>query len=146
MLTDRIDSLRSVVNESKREVWRRATYRYRQDHYEEYRNRENELRKAVRLVGGVKHERIKAQQREKYKKYKAWYLAQNSRRRKIIKQQTPKWADRKAIVAFYQNCPPGYHVDHIVPLRGKLVSGLHMVENMQYLLKIENLRKGNKLM
>jgi len=57
--------------------------------------------------------------------------------------RTPKWADTLAIADFYSNCPPGYHVDHIIPLRGKLVSGLNVIENLQYLTATENRRKIN---
>jgi hypothetical protein len=65
-------------------------------------------------------------------------------RKKHIKQRTPTWADLKAIAAIYANCPAGYHVDHIIPLRGKNVHGLHIETNLQYLPGPENLRKGNK--
>ena len=55
----------------------------------------------------------------------------------------PAWADKKAIQRFYEARPAGFHVDHIIPLRGKLVSGLHVETNLQYLPGIENSRKGN---
>ena len=61
-------------------------------------------------------------------------------------QRTPVWADLAEIALVYENCPAGMHVDHIVPLRGELVSGLHTVENLQYLTAFENLSKGNKFL
>lgn len=57
---------------------------------------------------------------------------------------TPAWADLAAIKRIYQECPPGFHVDHIVPIQGKLVCGLHVENNLQYLPAVENLRKGAK--
>lgn len=68
--------------------------------------------------------------------------AQTMLRKVRIAKRTPPWADLSAIRAFYANCPAGYHVDHIIPLRGRLVSGLHVLENLQYLPAAVNLRKG----
>ena len=59
-------------------------------------------------------------------------------------QRTPPWADMAAIKVFYANTPYGFTVDHIVPLRGKLVSGLHVENNLQYLTQSENSKKRNK--
>jgi len=56
----------------------------------------------------------------------------------------PSWADRAAIQAVYEACPEGLEVDHMVPLDGDSVSGLHVVENLQYLTKAENSGKRNK--
>ncbi len=59
-------------------------------------------------------------------------------------QRTPKWANLEKIKQFYKECPEGYHVDHIIPLKGKNVSGLHVEYNLQYLTVEDNLRKSNK--
>ena len=57
--------------------------------------------------------------------------------------RVPKWANFKAIQQFYYNCPKGYEVDHIVPFNGENVSGLHVLNNLQYLTESENKQKGN---
>lgn len=36
-----------------------------------------------------------------------------------------------------------WHVDHIVPLNGRLVSGLHIWNNLRVIPAVENMRKGN---
>jgi 5-methylcytosine-specific restriction endonuclease McrA len=59
-------------------------------------------------------------------------------------QQTPPWSNLESIRQFYSECPEGLVVDHVVPLRGKEVSGLHVVQNLQYLTRVENARKYNK--
>lgn len=71
--------------------------------------------------------------------------ARTNKRRAAELQAIPKWADLNLIDEFYKNRPIGYHVDHIVPLQGKEVCGLHVVNNLQYLPAKENLMKANKL-
>lgn len=86
---------------------------------------------------------------------KAWKEANPERRRatnarnlakyrEYIRQATPPWADQAAIDAIYRRCPKDWHVDHIIPLRGKLVCGLNVAENLQYLPAAENCSKGNR--
>jgi hypothetical protein len=74
------------------------------------------------------------------------YLSRNAQRRGRVKQATPKWAELDLIKEFYKNCPEGYHVDHIIPLKGINVSGLHTLNNLQYLPAKDNMKKSNRLL
>jgi hypothetical protein len=56
---------------------------------------------------------------------------------------TPSWANLALIKEIYANAE-GMHVDHIIPLQGELVCGLHVENNLQYLTPEENLAKSNK--
>lgn len=57
----------------------------------------------------------------------------------------PSWVDMVELELIYALCPPGYHVDHIVPLKGKGFVGLHVPWNLQYLPGEKNISKSNKL-
>ncbi|WP_427313047.1 hypothetical protein [Cupriavidus sp. H39] len=50
--------------------------------------------------------------------------------------------DQKACEAIYAACPDGMQVDHIVPLEGDVVSGLHVAWNLQYMTAEQNGLKG----
>jgi hypothetical protein len=52
--------------------------------------------------------------------------------------------DQKGIKEFYEACPIDHHVDHIIPLTHRSVCGLHVLSNLQYLYKTDNLTKSNK--
>ncbi len=75
---------------------------------------------------------------------KSCYTLKSKLHKFYIMERTPEWAELGLIAKFYQNCPSGYHVDHIIPLRGKYVSGFHVLSNLQYLPAIENIKKGNR--
>lgn len=74
-----------------------------------------------------------------------------STRNKRIKLQTPKWADIDAIKKIYLKCKLMnleqniYQVDHIYPLNGENICGLHIAENLQIITAKENFSKGNKM-
>jgi hypothetical protein len=70
--------------------------------------------------------------------------ADTARRRAAKLARTPPWVDHGHIKTIYQDCPEGYQVDHIIPLQGELVSGLHVPWNLQHLPASENCSKNNR--
>lgn len=85
-------------------------------------------------------------------KNKANRLANNAKRRATKLQQTVSWANIDKIESMYKfakfmewiTLGIKYHVDHIVPLNGKNVCGLHTHDNLQVIRAELNLKKGNK--
>ena len=87
---------------------------------------------------------------------KAWDKAnpekntiKKAERRAAIKQRTMAWSDLEAIEAIYAKARHltkvtgvRHEVDHYYPLRGKLVSGLHVETNLQVLTRRANQLKG----
>jgi hypothetical protein len=73
-------------------------------------------------------------------------ISQASRRRRNV-----PWANKEAIAAFYTTAAiltrttgRKHVVDHIIPLRGRKVSGLHVETNLRVIEQFENARKFNK--
>lgn len=108
-------------------------------------------------------ERTAAWQRENPEKVKEHARAVRQRRpeREVAKvqrrnaaklQAIPKWANEEKISRHYANAKylsdvtgHQHHVDHIIPLRGKDVCGLHVENNLRVVPHFINTRKGNKL-
>ena len=111
--------------ERKRELARARNRRYRAKLSEEKKH-ENHLRAL-------------AWKRANPGKNTANMLAQKLRKQNRI----PAWANLRAIRDFYAARPEGMQVDHIIPLRGETVSGLHVLANLQYLTPKENASKKN---
>jgi len=71
--------------------------------------------------------------------------------RSLKRMATPKFADLNKIKEIYKQATElqkttgkKFHVDHIVPIKGKIVCGLHVEWNLQILPARENIVKGNK--
>ncbi len=77
--------------------------------------------------------------------------AQNSKRRASKLKATPSWADQDQIKRIYVACAKiseqtgtKHHVDHIIPLQGENVCGLHVENNLAIIPAKMNLQKSNK--
>jgi hypothetical protein len=98
---------------------------------------------------------------KKSKQGKEWFRnnagiakAKRARRRATMSNSTPDWltAVQKAQIAeFYEIATAleiqtgiKHHVDHIVPLKSHVISGLHVPWNLQILTAYQNLSKGNR--
>ena len=79
------------------------------------------------------------------------HRANMARRNAAKLRATPKWANEFFISEAYHLAALrtkatgfAWHVDHIVPLRSKLVCGLHVEHNLRVIPAVDNARKGNR--
>lgn len=101
----------------------------------------------IALYRDNNRELLKNRAKNHYENNKFSYNAKEAKRRAVKLQRTPKWLtkeDHQKIKNIYENCPKGYHVDHIIPLQGKNISGLHVPSNLTYLPATDNRKKSNK--
>jgi hypothetical protein len=97
-------------------------------------------------------DKYRQKDRLRYLNNREVFYHNNAKRRCQQKIASPLWMDKVGILSLYRqmrdlNKEAGYrkyHVDHIIPLFGKGVCGLHVFNNLQLLLAEDNLRKGNR--
>ena len=90
--------------------------------------------------------------RKKWQKRNPGKATAESRARDLSKKKrTPKWADLESVAKLYElastmtrKTGEPWHVDHIIPLHGRTVSGLHVHGNLRVVRRFENLTKSNK--
>lgn len=73
-------------------------------------------------------------------------------RNAIKRRATAAWADRAKIKEIYTECVRiteetgvPHEVDHIYPLQGKTVCGLHCQDNLNIITQFENIQKSNRM-
>ena len=75
--------------------------------------------------------------------------ASSAKRRASRRMAFPSWANADRIKEIYteasrrRRAGENVHVDHVIPLSGKLVSGLHVEANLEIVSARDNLKKSN---
>ena len=118
-----------------------------------YRNNPEPKLKAGKIWRDNHREYMAAKQREWSARNKDTRAATQAKRRAAKMQRTPPWLteqDKLEIKGFYteakrltEDTGIKHVVDHIVPLQGELVSGLHVPNNLQVLTETDNSKKHN---
>jgi 5-methylcytosine-specific restriction endonuclease McrA len=121
--------------------------KYRQNHLEQ----QAAYMKQYAVINNLDFNRRGSEYRKRYPERQVAYVQKTNA---MKAQRMPKWLNEvqlTEIKQFYKDAAyltnytkTPIQVDHIVPLRGKNVSGLHVPWNMQLLTADENNRKRNK--
>lgn len=161
--------------EENKDIILKKCKRYREKNKEKYREYNLNYKKENKDMLKLKNKRYKEENKEqetmrhklwaennreksnniKYKymiKNKSLYYFLNAKRRAIKLKATPKWSELDKIKLVYEKTKwlesltgLKYEVDHVIPLQGKNVCGLHVWQNLQILEVSENRKKSNKL-
>lgn len=157
----------SLKNKEYSAINKQKIAEYGKNHYEANKERKKEQRRKRYLSNCEKEkaqvnkyriengEYLKDCQRKRSKEHRGIFNAKTAKRRSAKMLRTPDWLTKehlKEIEEFYIRAKEmeketglKYHVDHIIPLQGRLVSGLHVPWNLQIITALENTSKGNRI-
>lgn len=118
-----------------------------------WRENNEEKARGIAIKSKEKHKEKRMQETRKwFAENKDKRAAYQTKRRSTEKNRTPLWADASLINHFYFMAKfftlisgTKYVVDHIIPLQGKNVSGLHSQHNLQVITAKSNNIKYNKM-
>ncbi len=121
---------------SRRKLWREDNSERQKEYDKDYEARNREARKE-------KNKKWRENNPEKYKLNKDEYLSRKT-------SATPQWYEAALVKQIYLKRDElsklwGFqlHVDHVIPLQGENVCGLHCWDNLQILEATLNISKSN---
>jgi hypothetical protein len=140
---DELVAKKRAYNAARREEINAKCRAYEAQHRDKKLARGRAYREANR-------EEIRQKGREYAKANPAAACARTMQRQAAQRRAVPPWVNLVAIRAFYEEAKRltsetgiRHHVDHIVPLRGRNVCGLHIAINLRVITESENCRKSN---
>lgn len=128
------------------------------DNYVAYQAKRSELDKERRKQYMKQYrkenkERIAAYNKQWMQDNRGRCAKRSAKRRALKLNATPLWANEAYIADLYENAQEAnnifkdydikFEVDHVIPLQGELVCGLHVENNLQILSQTENRSKSN---
>lgn len=158
---EQIKARQLVWREANREYAREKTAAWRAEDPQRnaaskkayYEAHKAELLAKQQAYASANAEQIRAYHRDRYQQMPELYVAAAHRRRARKLLATPTWDDELTALTSVEgadlvrrrNKTTGikWHVDHVIPLRGKTVSGLHVWNNLQVIPAAANLSKAN---
>ncbi len=151
-----IKDLCKICNTQRVKKWQASNPEKIKISHAKYRLEHSDKRKAWAKLDRAKNPSLYRERWIKWKsenqeKHKVNVTNQRVRHKAGKLKATPAWGNRDEIKEFYKTAQglsmilgEWYEVDHIVPLRSKIVCGLHVETNLQVLLKSENVMKSNR--
>jgi len=154
-----IKANQTKYRKENKETVQASQLRFRQENKEKVRKWGQEYYiKNKERIRDYHLEYVTANRQELYQKNREWKKknrgacnAAEARRRAQKIQATPAWADQAAIKSLYEEAKRlqdllgiEFHIDHVLPLQGELVCGLHVETNLQVVPATLNMKKSNK--
>lgn len=137
---------------ARERVWNALNPEKRRHYAREWNRKNSEKRRAISRASRERHAvEVRARYRKWAKTNPDKRAASVAARNAAKLKRTPGWADLEKIKQVYAHARvmtemlgEPWHVDHVLPLQGRFVSGLHVHNNLQILPGEENVRKGNR--
>jgi hypothetical protein len=143
------------ANPEKTKAWRDNIKEWKKEYDKEYRIKNKDTVKANKKAWYENNKQLIFKQTREFNKQNRHLVnARQNKYRSDKDNRTPKWLDKEDLWLIKQAYELAqirrklfkteWHVDHIIPLRGDNVSGLHIIDNIQVIPKLENILKNNK--
>ena len=142
---------REKVKEQNKAYREKDSSKLAQKEYQQEYAKNNDRSEYQKKYRSENRQALSDKKREYNERHPELKRANSARYRTFKMQRSPSWADQERINEIYESAKKAadetgipHHVDHVIPLQGKNVSGLHHQDNLLIVPGAENLSKGNR--